>query len=113
MKEVTQVLKDQLKTFLPYKKIKILRETFVYRPLHVCIRECCFLFMKPSQKTKILSPIFIVGCGHSGTSIMLALLDAHSKIEVIPDESWVFFRNILKRIYLLRKWDTISAKTSA
>lgn len=34
------------------------------------------------------SPIIIVGCGHSGTSITLAILGAHSKIHAIPYESW-------------------------
>lgn len=35
------------------------------------------------------SPIFIVGCGHSGTSLLLAILGAHSKIHAIPFESGV------------------------
>jgi hypothetical protein len=33
------------------------------------------------------APIFIVGCGHSGTSIMLAILGAHSGILAVPYES--------------------------
>lgn len=33
------------------------------------------------------SPIIIVGCGHSGTSITLAILGNHSKIHAIPYES--------------------------
>jgi len=36
------------------------------------------------------SPIFIVGCGHSGTSIMLAMLDTHSKLYAVPYESRIF-----------------------
>ena len=32
-------------------------------------------------------PIFIVGCGHSGTSLLLALLGTHSRICAIPQES--------------------------
>jgi len=32
-------------------------------------------------------PILILGCGHSGTSLLLALLDAHSRIFGIPFES--------------------------
>jgi hypothetical protein len=33
-------------------------------------------------------PVFIVGCGHSGTSILLALLGSHSRICAIPYESY-------------------------
>jgi hypothetical protein len=34
-------------------------------------------------------PIFIVGCGHSGTSLLLSILGAHSKIFAVPYESRV------------------------
>jgi hypothetical protein len=33
------------------------------------------------------SPIFIVGCGHSGTTLLLRVLGAHSRICAIPFES--------------------------
>jgi hypothetical protein len=33
------------------------------------------------------SPIFIVGCGHSGTSLLLRILGSHSRIGAIPFES--------------------------
>ena len=32
-------------------------------------------------------PIFIVGCGHSGTSLLLAILDTHSRIYAVPNET--------------------------
>lgn len=32
-------------------------------------------------------PVYIVGCGHSGTTLLLAILDAHSKIHGVPFES--------------------------
>lgn len=32
-------------------------------------------------------PIFIVGCGHSGTSLLLAVLGVHSRIYAVPYES--------------------------
>jgi hypothetical protein len=32
-------------------------------------------------------PVFIVGCGHSGTSLLLAILGTHSRIYAIPNES--------------------------
>lgn len=43
------------------------------------------LLMKRIKISK--SPIFIVGCGHSGTSLLLSILDSHSKIYGIPYES--------------------------
>jgi len=38
----------------------------------------------------ILPPIFIVGCGHSGTTIMLRILSAHSKIYGVAEETNLF-----------------------
>ncbi len=32
-------------------------------------------------------PIFLVGCGHSGTSLLLRVLDAHSRIAAVPYET--------------------------
>ena len=37
-----------------------------------------------------LAPVFIVGCGHSGTSILTAILDAHPKLAAVPGESFAF-----------------------
>lgn len=37
------------------------------------------------------SPIFIVGCGHSGTTLLAAMLDSHSNILSYPGESYAFF----------------------
>jgi hypothetical protein len=37
-------------------------------------------------------PVFIVGCGHSGTSLLHAILDSHSRIFAIPPETRVGFR---------------------
>jgi hypothetical protein len=42
-------------------------------------------------------PTFIVGCGHSGTSLLLAVLGAHSKIHAVPYESAIaydYVRNV-------------------
>jgi hypothetical protein len=41
----------------------------------------------------VKSPVFIVGCGHSGTSLLLALLDTHSKICAIPYESALLYKS--------------------
>lgn len=49
-------------------------------------------------------PVFIVGCGHSGTSILLAILGAHSRIFAVPYETFIAtddhphrFRKALKK----------------
>ena len=40
------------------------------------------------------APIFIVGCGHSGTSLLLAVLGSHSKICAIPGETKLAYNYI-------------------
>jgi hypothetical protein len=39
-------------------------------------------------------PVFIVGCGHSGTSLLLAILGTHSKICAIPEETRIAYNYI-------------------
>jgi hypothetical protein len=51
-------------------------------------------------------PIFIVGCGHSGTSLMLAMLDTHSKLYAVPYESRIFTKltNKTDILYQMLLW---------
>jgi hypothetical protein len=42
-------------------------------------------------------PVFIVGCGHSGTSLLLAVLGAHSRIYPIPYESKIALSDDLQK----------------
>ena len=44
--------------------------------------------------TQIKYPVFIIGCGHTGTSILLSILGNHSKVYTVPNESYLFFENI-------------------
>lgn len=46
-------------------------------------------------------PIIIVGCGRSGTTLLLSILSSHKKIHGIKDESYCFTPNFLrlKNIY--------------
>lgn len=47
-----------------------------------------FVYNRSFRRIRIDSPpVFIVGCGHSGTSILLRMLGAHSRIHAIPYES--------------------------
>src|SRR4051794_13051296 len=56
-------------------------------------------------------PIFIVGCGHSGTSLVLAILGAHSKIYAVPYESKFGFKSDEAAKALFAEFDakTVSA----
>ncbi len=42
-------------------------------------------------------PIFILGCGHSGTTLLLAMLSRHSHLYGIPYESSLFRRSAVQR----------------
>jgi hypothetical protein len=54
---------------------------------------------------------YIVGCGHSGTSLLLSILDAHSKLHSIPYETYLAFKDDKKQYDLLKEFDrrTIAA----
>lgn len=49
--------------------------------------------ISPAQETQVSNPIFIVGCGHSGTSLLLAMLGTHKKLHPITKESALFLKN--------------------
>ncbi len=50
-------------------------------------------------------PIFIVGCGHSGTSIMLAILGNHPALQSIPYESALFLKSESQIRETMFQWD--------
>jgi hypothetical protein len=47
-------------------------------------------------------PLFIVGCAHSGTSLLLAIVGSHSKIYPIPFESKIGYKFLKRNLYLWR-----------
>ena len=59
----------------------------------------------PTQEGKINNPIFIVGCGHSGTSLVLAILGNHPRINPIPKESAIFLQSDSVVQKTMREWD--------
>lgn len=56
----------------------------------------------PEFKAVTKRPIFIVGCGHSGTTLLLRIVGSHPNIHAILDESATFTK---KRLYNLRTFD--------
>ncbi len=50
-------------------------------------------------------PIFVVGCGHSGTSILVRLLGEHSHIYAVPYESRIFEYENFKKWLTLKIWN--------
>ncbi|MEM7209227.1 MAG: sulfotransferase [Pseudomonadota bacterium] len=59
-----------------------------------------------SQGHRILSaPVFIVGSGHCGTTVLLRLLGAHSQIYSVPFESKLFTHPYLKRRLTAMIWN--------
>ena len=54
---------------------------------------------------KVHNPVFIVGCGHSGTSIMLAILSNHPHFYPITYESALFKRSESEIREIMLQWD--------
>jgi len=48
------------------------------------------------------APVFITGCGHSGTSLLLSILGTHSRIFPIPYESKLGYKGLKSTLYLRR-----------
>ena len=78
-------------------------------------RQRWYVFNRWFREIKIDSPpVFIVGCGHSGTTILQAILSSHSRIYAVPYESEVAvhfdaqqFDNILNKF---DKWAVSAGK---
>ena len=56
------------------------------------------------------NPVFVAGCGHSGTSIMLALLGAHPALHPIPQESGLFLKTDEGAEEQMAEWEAQCAK---
>lgn len=65
-------------------------------------RHRALLRSHPDFAKLVERPIFIVGCGHSGTTLLLRIVGSHPNIHPLLDESAVFIK---ERTYLLRDFD--------
>jgi tetratricopeptide (TPR) repeat protein len=65
------------------------------------------LEIKPDDPNviEVNNPVFIVGCGHSGTSIMLAILSNHPHFYPITYESALFKRSESEIREIMLQWD--------
>lgn len=61
--------------------------------------------LKHPHLIQVQNPIFIVGCGHSGTSIMLAILGNHPTFYPIPYESSLFLKTPSQIEETMLQWD--------
>lgn len=59
----------------------------------------------PVDENYVENPVFIVGCGHSGTSLLLAMLGNHPSFHPIPKESALFLRTDKVINKTLAEWD--------
>ncbi len=63
-------------------------------------------FSKPIKlKTKF---IFIVGCGHSGTTLVATLIGRSNEMLLLPEETGVFKRPIFTAREIVKQWDIIT-----
>jgi len=62
-------------------------------------------YNKTLKRSHIEHRTFIVGCGHSGTSLLLAILGSHSRIFAVPYESGLFKKSVRRIIFILKKLD--------
>lgn len=52
-----------------------------------------------------LSPVLVVGPGHSGTSVLTAMLDSHPRLWAVPGETRVFEKYPSNRLKRFAAWD--------
>ena len=82
-------IKSGIRIFLDYAALRL-------KCIGLCIK-CLFhptRYRAYNRHKSENPPIFIVGCGHSGTSLLLAVLGSHSKICAIPGETKLAYNYI-------------------
>lgn len=93
---------------------KALLDFWAYAELR---QRCLRLWLKCRLRQPLLynnyalrkgAPIFVVGCGHSGTSLLLALLGAHSRICAIPEETKIAYNYLTDTVVLDQEAKTLT-----
>jgi hypothetical protein len=88
-------------------------------PKHIFLKIAAYCPLYKIQSLFLKPPVFVTGCGHSGTSIMIRVLGSHSKIFPVRGESGTFtpkknevkrFLRILKHLFLFNKETLLSNK---
>ena len=86
----------------------------IARPLADGETQARYIYQRHVKGAVIESePIFIVGCGHSGTSLLLKILGAHSRIHAIHYETKVAFKSPEEQkiyLHLFDKWTLAGRK---
>ena len=54
--------------------------------------------LNPRFRRLVRNPVFIVGCGHSGTTLLLRIIGSHPKIHPILEETYIFANGPWRRI---------------
>ena len=108
MRNFVTRIKIKLKNILPDFLRKIMRKLvrLIRYFCHAVIYPCFYIGWK-IQSLFLVPPIFVVGCGHSGTSIMIRLLGNHGKIYSILGENSIFYSKprwkIVKHFFLFNR----------
>ena len=69
-----------------------------------------FRWFYKNRTKRLQRPVFIVGCGHSGTSILLRVIGAHSGFLEIEDESNLFYKSNREKLSAIQDWVKILEK---
>jgi hypothetical protein len=88
------------------------RELFPYwRVRHEAWQQAVMQQFPGADVSGVMRPIFVLGCGHSGTSVMLAILDNHPAIHAIATETNIFMKPPTERLDAFEVWarDTLEA----
>ncbi|MBI2810502.1 MAG: sulfotransferase [Candidatus Melainabacteria bacterium] len=87
--------------------------TTIPRHLNYVLQQSSF-WIRPSLRNKLLSPIFVLGSGHSGTSIMLKILSNHSQIYAVEGESDCFIWNgLVSKLRCFSSWNNLTLNAGA
>ena len=57
------------------------------------------------QELAVRSPVFVMGCGHSGTTLVKELIGSHSRILKTPDDVKLFRLEPDEREETIRRWN--------